>query len=56
MSDFSLFSLFTAGLAFASGVSAWTKPVGATPEGNPISQPGLNSLVPAGKPFTVTWE
>lgn len=31
-------------------------PVGDNPVGNPISQPGLNSLVPAGEPFTVTWE
>lgn len=56
MSDFSLFSLFTAGLAFASGVAAYTKPVGDAPKGNAISMPGLNSVVPAGKPFTVTWE
>jgi len=56
MSDFSLFSLFTAGLAFASGVAAYTKPTGDAPEGNPISQPGLMSIVPAGKAFTITWE
>lgn len=57
MSDFSLFSLFTAGLAlFAPLADAYTKPVGAMPKGNPISQPGLASIVPAGKPFTVVWE
>jgi len=56
MSDFSLFSLFTAGLAFATSVSAYTKPVGASPEGNPISQPGFMSIVPVGEPFSVTWE
>lgn len=57
MSDFSLFSLFTAGLAlFAPLATAYTKPVGDSPKGNPISQPGFMSVVPAGKPFTVTWE
>lgn len=25
-------------------------------QGNPISQPGLNSLVPAGEGFTITWK
>lgn len=54
MSDFSLFSLFTAGLAlFAPLATAYTQPVGDSPKGNPISQPGLMSIVPAGKPFTV---
>lgn len=57
MSDFSLFSLFTAGLAlFAATGDAYTKPVGDMPKGNPITQPGFMSIVPAGKPFTVTWE
>jgi hypothetical protein len=57
MSDFSLFSLFTAGLAcMVPFVSAYTQPVGAEPKGNPISQPGLNSLVPAGEGFTITWK
>ncbi|KXT08122.1 hypothetical protein AC579_21 [Pseudocercospora musae] len=57
MSDFSLFSLFTAGLACMIPLTAaYTKPVGDQPKGNPISQPGLNSVVPAGKPFTITWE
>lgn len=57
MSDFSLFSLFTAGLAlFAPLATAYTKPVGDEPKGNPISQPGFMSVVPAGEPFTVIWE
>lgn len=57
MSDFSFFSLFTAGLAcFAPLAAAYTQPVGDAPEGNPISQPGLNSVVPAGDNFTITWE
>ncbi|EME83317.1 uncharacterized protein MYCFIDRAFT_215265 [Pseudocercospora fijiensis CIRAD86] len=57
MSDFSLFSLFTAGLACMIPLTAaYTKPVGDQPKGNPISQPGLNSVVPVGKPFTITWQ
>ncbi|USW48819.1 hypothetical protein Slin15195_G021380 [Septoria linicola] len=35
--------------------AAYTKPTGSAPEGNPISQPGLNSIVPAGEPFIITW-
>ena len=57
MSDFSYFSLFTAGLAcFAPLAAAYTQPVGPEPKGNPISQPGLNTIVPAGTNFTITWE
>ncbi|KAK4554203.1 hypothetical protein LTR86_008731 [Recurvomyces mirabilis] len=57
MSDFSAFALFTAGLAcFIPAVAAWTQPVGDSPSGNPISQPGLNSVVPVGQPFTITWQ
>ena len=55
--DFSIFSLFTAGLAcLVPFASAYTKPVGAEPKGNPISEPGLNDVVPAGEPFAVTWQ
>lgn len=36
--------------------SAWTKPVGDTPEGNPIALPGLNDVLPVGVPYTITWE
>lgn len=54
--DFSLFALFTAGLAFAPAVSAVATAVGASPSGNAISEPGLNSVVPAGSPYSVTWE
>ena len=57
MSDFSTFSLFTAGLAlFAPLTAAWTQPVGDEPKGNAIYQPGLASIVPAGKPFTIEWD
>ena len=41
--------------AYAGLTSAYTTPVGATPSGNPISAPGLNEIVPAGTPFTITW-
>ncbi|KAF2168389.1 hypothetical protein M409DRAFT_21140 [Zasmidium cellare ATCC 36951] len=57
MSDFSMFSLFTAGLAcLAPLAAAYTQPKGDAPEGNPISQPGLNSIVPVGEGFTITWD
>ena len=53
----SMFGLFTAGLAaLAPLVSAYTTPTGTAPEGNPISQPGLNTIVPVGESFTITWE
>ena len=53
----SMFGLFTAGLAaLAPLVSAYTTPTGAGPEGNPITRPGLNTIVPVGQPFTITWE
>lgn len=56
MSDFSLFSLFTAGLAcFAPLAYAYTQPVGAEPEGNPITEPITGVIVPAGQPFEITW-
>ncbi|MCJ1358741.1 MAG: hypothetical protein MMC33_008741 [Icmadophila ericetorum] len=42
--------------AFAGLTAAYTQPVGATPSGNPISKPGLNEIVPAGKPYTITWD
>lgn len=48
----SVFTAFTVGLAAVA--SAYTTPVG-NPSGNPISLPGLNSIVPAGKPYTITW-
>lgn len=52
-----MFSLFTAGLAcLAPLASAYTTPTGSEPKGNPISQPGLNSVVPVDKSFTITWE
>ena len=53
----SMFGLFTAGLAaLAPLVSAYTTPTGTEPKGNPISQPGLNTIVPVGETFTITWE
>lgn len=54
-SDFSAFALFTAGLACLTSVSAYTTPVGENPSGNPIYRP-LKEIVPAGQPFTITWE
>ncbi|KAK5165752.1 uncharacterized protein LTR77_008675 [Saxophila tyrrhenica] len=57
MSDFSMFSLFTAGLAcLIPFTSAYTKPVGAEPKGNPIYTPGLHDVVPAGEPYTISWD
>jgi len=50
--DFSLFALFTAGLAAIA--SAYHAPVG-DPSGNPITKPGLNEIVPVGKPYAITW-
>jgi len=53
----SMFGLFTAGLAaLAPLVSAYTTPTGTGPVGNPISQPGLNTIVPVDKSFTITWD
>ena len=53
-----MLSLFAAaGLAcLVPFTSAWTKPVGDTPEGNPIALPGLNDVLPVGEPYTITWE
>ncbi|KAG9548400.1 hypothetical protein KCU71_g11888, partial [Aureobasidium melanogenum] len=49
-------ALFTTGLAaFAPLASAYTTPKG-DPTGNAIYEPGLNSIVPVGKPFTITWQ
>ncbi|OCL02947.1 hypothetical protein AOQ84DRAFT_400919 [Glonium stellatum] len=50
--DFSLFALFTAGLAALT--SAYHAPVG-NPDGNPTAHPGLNEIVPVGKPYAITW-
>ena len=53
----SMFGLFTAGLAaLAPLVSAYTTPTGNAPKGNPISQPGLNTIVPVDQSFTITWD
>ena len=43
-------------VVFAGIASACSQlPVGSTPSGNPIGLPTLNQVVPAGKPFTITW-
>jgi hypothetical protein len=42
--------------AAVAGVNAYTKPVGPEPIGNPFKTPELNTQVPKGKPFEVTWE
>ncbi|GAB1732104.1 hypothetical protein NU195Hw_g7836t1 [Hortaea werneckii] len=55
-SDFSLFSLFAAGLACLVPVTnAYTQPTGS-PEGNAIYTPGSTSVVPAGSPYEITWD
>jgi len=41
--------------ALAAAVNAYTTPVGANPQGNPIYKPGANERVPVGKPYTITW-
>jgi hypothetical protein len=52
----SMFGLFTTGLAaFAPLVAAYTTPTGSGPEGNPIALPGLNTIVPAGQDYKITW-
>lgn len=52
-----MFSLFTAGLAaLAPLASAYTTPTGDGPKGNPIAQPGLNTIVPVGESFSITWD
>lgn len=52
-----MFGLFTAGLAcLAPLASAYTTPTGTAPKGNPISQPGLNTIVPVDQSFTITWD
>jgi hypothetical protein len=57
MSDFSLFSLFAAGLAcLVPFTNAYTQPVGDQPEGNPIYTPGLNDVVPVGQEYGITWQ
>jgi hypothetical protein len=40
--------------AFASLAAAYTTPT-TGPAGNPISAPGLNDIVPVGKPYKITW-
>lgn len=50
--QFSIIATFSGLIALAA---AYTTPVGAEPQGNPISAPGLNQQVPIGSPFTITW-
>jgi len=50
----SILAAFTAGLAAVSAYTIPVTPVG-DPSGNPISKPGLNEIVPAGKPYAITW-
>ncbi|KAF2458450.1 Ser-Thr-rich glycosyl-phosphatidyl-inositol-anchored membrane family-domain-containing protein [Lineolata rhizophorae] len=52
--DFSVFALFTAGLATLA--SGYTQPVGDSPSGNPIYKPGLDEIVPVGEPYEITWD
>lgn len=39
----------------AAIASAQTTPASGNPSGNPIIHPGLNELIPAGSPYTITW-
>ncbi|KAI6945499.1 hypothetical protein KC341_g3 [Hortaea werneckii] len=61
-SDFSLFSLFAAGLACLVPVTnAYTQPTGSpetnrASQGNAIYTPGSTSVVPAGSPYEITWD
>ncbi|KAI9825322.1 MAG: hypothetical protein M1819_000568 [Sarea resinae] len=50
----SLVALF--GAALASLTNAYTTPVGASPEGNAITKPGLAEIVPVGAPYKITWD
>ncbi|KAF2841078.1 hypothetical protein M501DRAFT_991006 [Patellaria atrata CBS 101060] len=54
--DFSLFALFTAGLAALASAQSWTQPVGPVPVGNPTSHPEEGEIVPVGSPYTITWD
>ena len=48
--------ILVAFVGIASAASGCSQaPVGDTPSGNPIAAPGLNQVVPAGTPFTITW-
>ncbi|OJJ60147.1 hypothetical protein ASPSYDRAFT_150461 [Aspergillus sydowii CBS 593.65] len=50
---------FTTGLisALVAVATAYTTPdYSKAPSGNPISKPGLQEAVPAGKPYTIQWE
>ncbi|GAB7344660.1 hypothetical protein MBLNU457_3142t1 [Dothideomycetes sp. NU457] len=49
----SALAIFTGLLAVASAI---TVPGGSNPTGPAIYQPGLNSVVPVGVPFTITWD
>nr|POE99371.1 hypothetical protein CFP56_52764 [Quercus suber] len=51
-----MFAIFTAGLAcLAPFAAAYTTPTGDAPKGNAIYTPGMNSVVSAGKDYTITW-
>ena len=57
--DFSLFALFTAGLAALTTLvqaQGHTAPVDSDPVGNPIYLPNTESEVVAGQPFEITWD
>lgn len=42
-------------VSLATLASAFTKPVGDTPSGNPIYKPNLGDIVPKGQPYNITW-
>ncbi|PGH10180.1 hypothetical protein AJ80_07539 [Polytolypa hystricis UAMH7299] len=51
---FSVVSMISAFAAMAAAVTP--ADITQPPTGNPIAAPGLNELVPAGKPYTISWE
>jgi len=49
--------IFVAGLACTVPfVAAYTKPTGSSPSGNDLYTPGMNSIVPVGQPYEITWK
>jgi hypothetical protein len=48
------FNLITVAAALVSVAAAWTTPVGE-PKGNPITEPGAQTIVKAGEPFEIKW-
>ena len=43
-------------VSLGSSAEAYVNQTLTIPQGNPISEPGLKSIVPAGQDFAVTWK